>query len=120
MIALQKGFNSSAKSKFSIRFLAGRTLLSSAAMNEQECMKILAEEGFTQMWVAPIPANADFALHTHHLHTIQWILEGQITITDETGIHTFHAGQRAEFPKGTVHAGRGGPQAGRMVVAMKS
>lgn len=82
-------------------------------------MKQLEEEGYKEVRVCPIPPNNDLPEHTHDIHTVHIILDGELTIVDGESIRTFKPGDRVEFPAGTVHRARGGTGIGTMIVGVK-
>lgn len=88
-------------------------------MNKETLIKSLESEGFTDVRICPIPPAIDLPEHTHDEHTVHIILEGDLIITDATGTHTYHPGDRVEFPAGTTHIAKGTIEHGRMIIGVK-
>jgi len=88
-------------------------------MNEADVIKQLESEGFHELRVCPIMAGFDLPEHTHDVHTVHIILEGELTVVDQEGRRVFKPGARVEFPAGTTHQAFGGANEGRMVVGFK-
>ncbi|HYF10213.1 MAG TPA: cupin domain-containing protein [Candidatus Paceibacterota bacterium] len=89
-------------------------------MNEKDWVAELEREGYTQVAVCANGPDTDFGEHTHEEHTIHVILEGELTLTDETGSETLKRGQRFEIPAGTKHHAKCGPDGCTFVVGVKS
>jgi quercetin dioxygenase-like cupin family protein len=87
-------------------------------MPEQESIKKLEQEGFTDVRICPLPPNQDLPEHTHDEHTVHIILSGELTITDQVGRRNFRPGERIEFPAGTTHKARGTDD-GTMITGVK-
>lgn len=79
----------------------------------------LQSEGFTGLRICPIPPDKDLPEHTHDEHTVHVILDGGLIIIDSEGTRTFTAGDRVDFPAGTIHKARGTTDSGRMIIGMK-
>ncbi len=88
-------------------------------MDESTLISQLESEGFTDVRVCPIPPPEDLPEHTHDEHTVHIILEGDLIITDHAGTHTYHPGDRVDFPAGTTHKAKGTIENGRMVIGVK-
>lgn len=89
-------------------------------MDEEALIEALVAEGFSSVMTVPIEANADAGEHTHDLHTVHIIVEGELIITDSDGMsRTYGVGERVEFPAGTTHKAKGGPTLGAMIVGVK-
>lgn len=89
-------------------------------MDQQALIKQLETEGFQELRVCPIMSGFDLPEHTHDLHTVHIILEGQLTVVDQDGRRVFMPGDRVEFPSGTTHQAFGGESEGKMIVGVKS
>ncbi len=87
--------------------------------NEQQWMEKLKKDGFTDLRVCPLPPNIDTGKHTHEQHTVHIILDGELTIIDNTGRKTYGNGDRVEFPAGTTHKAIGTSGGGSMIVGVK-
>ncbi|MEK7628248.1 MAG: cupin domain-containing protein [Patescibacteria group bacterium] len=88
-------------------------------MNEQEIIKGLIDEGYSDVQGVDIPANFDSGVHVHEDRTVHVIVSGELTITDDNGIHVYHEGDRVEFDPDTKHTARGALSAGRMIVGVR-
>ena len=88
-------------------------------MDEEVLIEGLVAEGFTSVMVVPFEANMDSGEHTHPLHTVHVILDGELTITDQEGSITYKPGDRVEFQAGTTHTAKGGSSIGAMIVGVK-
>jgi len=89
-------------------------------MTETEWIQKLEDEGFTEVRVCPIPPELDMPAHTHDVHTVHVILDGELVIADQAGERVFRPGDRVEFPAGTTHRGWGKQDAGRMIVGVRN
>ena len=87
-------------------------------MTEKEWIKRLQSEGYSDVRVCPIEPGED-PEHTHDLHTLNVILEGELTITDKSGTKTYRSGDRVETTAGTTHKAKNGPTVGKMIVGYK-
>lgn len=88
-------------------------------MDKEALIKQLQDEGYTEVRVCPIPPNQDFPEHTHDIHTVHVILDGELTIIDASGTNTYRPGDRVEFPAGTTHKARGKTDTGTMIIGVK-
>jgi quercetin dioxygenase-like cupin family protein len=88
-------------------------------MTQEEWMKALAAEGFSDLSVVSFAPGFVAGEHTHDQHTVHVILSGDLIITDGDESKTYRPGDRVEFPVGTTHHARGGAQAWSMIVGTK-
>lgn len=89
-------------------------------MNEQEWIKKLEEEGYTEPRAFPIgPNDIPPEPHTHDQQTVHVILQGELVITDDHGSQTYKPGDRVDFFAGTTHTARTGPEGVKMIVGVK-
>lgn len=88
-------------------------------MTEQEWMIELEKEGYQEIRVCPIPPNQDLPEHTHDVHTVHIVLEGELSIIDVNGTSTYRPGDRVEFVAGTTHKARGATDTGKMIIGVK-
>jgi len=88
-------------------------------MDHRKLIEQLESEGFQELRVCPIMAGFDVPAHTHDLHTVHVILEGELTVIDQNGKKVFNPGDRVEFPSGTTHQAFGGEHEGKMIVGVK-
>lgn len=86
------------------------------AQTESELIAALHAEGFCNVEVVEIEPKERTGKHTHSECTVHVILEGEITISDPRGKTTYKAGDRVEFPKGTIHTAIPGPKGVKMIV----
>ncbi|MBI4032721.1 cupin domain-containing protein [Candidatus Berkelbacteria bacterium] len=87
---------------------------------EQELIKQLEAEGYTDVRVCPMPPTEVTPPHTHVVHTVHIILDGELTVTENGETKTCKAGDRVEFPAGTTHTARSSIDDGRMVIGVKA
>lgn len=81
----------------------------------------LEGDGFTNIKVVSIRPN-DIAPepHTHDQETAHVILKGKLLITDAAGVTaTYEQGDRIDFPAGTTHVMKTGPEGVKMMVGVK-
>lgn len=89
-------------------------------MNQEEWMKQLREEGFTDLSVhefgtSDIPSGE----HTHDVHTVHIILKGELHITENGETQTFKEGERVDFQAGTTHTAKTGSDGCTMIVGTR-
>jgi len=88
-------------------------------MNEQQWIEKLEAEGYRDLTVFTNGADAVFGEHTHHVTTVHVILKGAL-ITQENGQErVIKQGERFEFPAGTTHTAKCGPDGCTMIVGIK-
>ena len=87
-------------------------------VTEEEWLEKLKEEGFSDLRVVPIDMGED-PEHVHPFHTVNVILGGELTLTDQNGSTTYGPGDRYETAPGTSHRAKGGPTVGRMIIGVK-
>lgn len=81
-----------------------------------EKIKSLEDEGFSDIFVCDLPPT-DSEEHTHDTHTVHYILDGELSIKDSTGIKLYSKGDVVEFPAGTTHTAMS--EGGMMIVGEK-
>ena len=89
------------------------------SINEQQKMQRLQAEGFIDIRVCPLPPSEDTPEHTHDVHTVHIVLDGELMITDENGTSTYRPGDRVEFPAGTTHKAKS-INGGSMIIGVKN
>jgi len=87
-------------------------------MTEKQWLEKLAKEGYTDLKIIPILPGED-PEHNHDYDTVNVILEGGLSIFDETGEHVYQAGDRIDTKAGTIHRAENPPGVGRMIVGVK-
>jgi quercetin dioxygenase-like cupin family protein len=85
-------------------------------MHEQEIMKELREEGFSQTYVWEDSPNASYPEHTHLTETAHVILRGELTLQMAGEKKTFREGERCDVPAGAVHSAKTGSRGCRYVI----
>ena len=85
-------------------------------MHEQEIMKKLREEGFSQTYVWEDSPNASYPEHTHLTETAHVILRGELTLQMAGDTKTFREGERCDVPAGAVHSAKMGSHGCRYVI----
>jgi quercetin dioxygenase-like cupin family protein len=85
-------------------------------MKEQEIMRKLREEGFSQTYVWEDWPNASYAEHTHASETAHVILKGELTLSMAGETKTFREGERCDVPAGTVHSAKMGSRGCRYII----
>jgi quercetin dioxygenase-like cupin family protein len=85
-------------------------------MHEQEIMKKLREEGFSQTYVREDSPNASYPEHTHLTETAHVILRGELTLQMAGETKTFREGERCDVPAGAVHSAKMGSHGCRYVI----
>jgi quercetin dioxygenase-like cupin family protein len=85
-------------------------------MHEQEIMKKLREEGFSQTYVWEDSPNASYPEHTHLTETAHVILRGELTLQMAGETKTFREGERCDVPAGGVHSAKMGSRGCRYVI----
>lgn len=88
-------------------------------LNQQQWIQKLKLEGFKDITVFPFKPNKDFGEHTHDEHTVHVILKGELIMKDKGSVKKFRQGDRIEFPAGTIHSTKCGPQGCTMIVGVK-
>jgi quercetin dioxygenase-like cupin family protein len=88
-------------------------------LSEADLIKQLEQEGFQDLGVCRIYKGFDLPEHTHDLHTVHIVLEGELTVVDAHGKKHYKSGDRVEFPSGTTHQAFGGDHDGKMIVGFK-
>ena len=88
-------------------------------MTEQEWLERLREEGITGLTVVHMDPNTVKEEHTHEVHTIHVILEGELTLVDAHASHTYVPQQRVNILKGTTHVAKFGPDGCTMIVGVR-
>lgn len=71
------------------------------------------------MRVCPNDPSTDFGKHTHDEHTVYVILKGELQVKDKAGKRTMKEGNYFEFPAGTTHSTRIGPNDVTFIVGVK-
>ena len=88
-------------------------------MTQEEWMKKLEEEGFSDLKVISIPANNNPGEHTHEEEGVHIILQGDVTITNKGETRVYAAGDRLDVPEHTTHTAVFGSQGCTMIVGIK-
>jgi mannose-6-phosphate isomerase-like protein (cupin superfamily) len=88
-------------------------------MDEKKLTEQLRAEGFGHTFVWQDGADAFYPDHTHASETAHIILAGEMTLTMDGKVATFHAGERCDVPAGAVHSARMGPQGCRYLIGEK-
>lgn len=88
-------------------------------MNEQEWIKKLKAEGFTNIYVWHDKASAHYPPHTHSSLSAHIILEGEMTLIMNSNKQTFTQGERFDVPAGKTHEAIIGKQGCKYVIAEK-
>ena len=88
-------------------------------MNDQEWMEKLKAEGYGEIEIHPFEPHAELAEHTHDRHTMQVILEGELTVYDSRGSKLYRVGDRLESPAGTTHHAKVGPAGCKFIIGVK-
>ncbi len=70
--------------------------------------RLLAKEGFGDLFVWQDGPNAYYPEHTHPCRTAHVILEGEMTLTSGGRTATHKPGDRVDVPANTVHSARMG------------
>jgi quercetin dioxygenase-like cupin family protein len=89
-------------------------------MKTQEWIEKLESEGYSNVDVCVNAAYLDFGEHTHEEHTVHVILQGELMVTTDSQSEIFNEGKRVEFPVGTKHHAKAGPEGCTFVVGTKS
>lgn len=81
----------------------------------------LEGDGFTDIKVVSIrPGNTSDEPRTHERETVHVVLKGKLLITDVAGVTTtYEQGDRVDFPSGTTHVMKTGPEGMKMMVGVK-
>ena len=88
-------------------------------MNEQEWIQKLEQEGLQNVSVWRSPPNNVFGVHTHNEHTVHVILEGELIVTDQNAVKNIRPGGRIEFPAGTTHNTKCGPDGCAFIMGVR-
>ncbi len=90
-------------------------------MTEQEWQMQLESDGFSDIGVVSIrPGDISPEPHTHEQETVHIILKGKLVITDAAGVESVYSqGDRVDFPAGTTHVAKTGPEGMKMMVGVK-
>ncbi len=81
----------------------------------------LETDGYTDIQLVSIrPDDLPAESHTHDQETVHVIMKGKLVITDAAGVETtYEQGDRVEFPAGTTHVAKTGPEGMKMLVGVK-
>jgi mannose-6-phosphate isomerase-like protein (cupin superfamily) len=79
----------------------------------------LHEEGFLHTYVWQDGPNKFYPDHTHATETAHIILDGEMTLTQGGGTHTFREGERCDVPAGAVHCAKMGSRGCRYLIGEK-
>ena len=90
-----------------------------AAMNEEERVAQLVNEGFSHTYVWEDVPNARYPNHTHGVDTAHIILSGEMTLTMDGVTRTYRVGERCDVPANAVHSARMGPKGCRYLIGEK-
>ncbi len=88
---------------------------------EKQLIEKLMHEGYTNVRACPVgePGKPFSDEHTHDVHTVHIITDGELTLIDKNGTHVLKKGMRFEIPAGTRHIAKTGPKGCRFVVGVK-
>lgn len=78
-------------------------------MDEKSLAKKLKDEGFSRTYVWQDGPGAAYPEHTHPTETAHIIVAGEMTLTMNGKVRTYHAGERCDVPADAVHAAEMGP-----------
>ena len=73
-------------------------------MDETTFRASLAQDGFTEVLVREVPANAALPEHHHAWDARLMVLQGQLQLTRAGGTETFTAGHHCEVLRNQPHA----------------
>jgi mannose-6-phosphate isomerase-like protein (cupin superfamily) len=76
------------------------------SLDRKSLERQLHSEGFLHTYVWQDGPNAFYPDHTHAIETAHIILDGEMTLTQGGGPHTYGVGQRCDVPAGAVHSAR--------------
>jgi quercetin dioxygenase-like cupin family protein len=89
-------------------------------MNENKAIEEVRAKGFTDIQVVDFDKEeSEFAEHTHDVHTIHYILAGELIVKDGEDVIAYLPGDVVEFPAGTTHSTKGTTKGCKMVVGFK-
>jgi quercetin dioxygenase-like cupin family protein len=86
------------------------------SMNEQEIMRRLRKEGFSQTYVWEDRPNASYPEHVHVSETAHVILQGELRLSMAGETKTFREGERCDVPAGAVHSAKTGSRGCRYII----
>lgn len=89
-------------------------------MTEEQWIKKLEEEGYSDLAVHVFEPNQAFGDHTHEKATIHIILKGGMILTDKNGETILKQGDRFEIPAGTTHSALCNPEGCTFIAGVKS
>jgi mannose-6-phosphate isomerase-like protein (cupin superfamily) len=90
------------------------TTIDEEAMQEQ-----LRAEGFRRIYVWQDGPVAFYPEHAHTTESAHIILEGEMTLTMNSGMRTYRVGERCDVPAGMEHCARMGPHGCRSLIGEK-
>jgi quercetin dioxygenase-like cupin family protein len=88
-------------------------------MTDQEWIKKLEDEGYTNVRVMKFEPSQEFAEHTHEKQAVHIMLLGTMTLTDKNGEKILQEGTQTEIPAGTTHSAKAGLQGCTFIVGDK-
>jgi len=88
-------------------------------MDVRDLEKQLQSEGFRHTYIWQDSPNAYYPDHTHPVETAHIILDGEMTLTQNSRTNTYGAGDRVDVPARTVHSARMGPRGCRYLIGEK-
>lgn len=89
------------------------------AMDEEDAIRTLEREGFSQVYVHEDLPGAEYPAHTHPVLTAHIIVQGEMILVHEGKTCAFCEGERVDVPAGAVHSARMGPEGCRYAVGEK-
>ena len=86
--------------------------------SKEQLIKDVVSEGYKDVRVCPLPPSIDTPEHTHDVHTVHIILDGELIITKKGKTHHYKPGDRVEFKAGTTHKAKS-KEGGSMIIGVK-